>query len=113
MITSYFTSVYVMQWATFFLATPVMFYSAGIYHRRSMKEIWALWKKGSRVPVWRRFVRFGSMNMLVSTGVSVAYFASIALLGLAASEKRSTDGEGDSTTYFDSVVFLTMFLLCG
>lgn len=102
-----------VQWALFFLATPVMFYSAGLYHRRSLKELWALWRPGSRVPVWRRFVRFGSMNLLVSTGVSVAYFSSIALLALAASEARSPDGQGDNTTYFDSVVLLTMFLLIG
>lgn len=102
-----------IQWALFFLATPVMFYSAGVFHRRSLKEIWALWKKGSRVPIWKRFVRFGSMNMLVSSGVAVAYFASIALLALAASQSPSPDGEGDSTTYFDSVVLLTMFLLAG
>lgn len=101
------------QWAMFFLATPVMFYSAGLYHLRSMKEIWALWKRGSRVPIWRRFVQFGSMNLLVSTGVSVAYFSSIALLAIAGSQTASPDGEGDSTTYFDSVVFLTMFLLMG
>ena len=27
-----------LQWSLFFLATPVMFYSAGIFHRRSMEE---------------------------------------------------------------------------
>ncbi|KAI0092721.1 heavy metal translocatin [Irpex rosettiformis] len=102
-----------MEWALFFLATPVMFYSAGTFHRRSLKEIWALWKPGSRVPYWQRFTRFGSMNLLVSTGVSVAYFSSIALLALAGSQPASDTGEGDTTTYFDSVVFLAMFLLAG
>ncbi|THH19785.1 hypothetical protein EW146_g1467 [Bondarzewia mesenterica] len=97
----------------FFLATPVMFYSAGTFHRRSLKEIRALWRRGSRTPIWKRFVRFGSMNLLVSSGVSVAYFASIALLALAASTSPSPDGHGDNTTYFDSVVLLTMFLLFG
>ena len=53
------------EWALFFLATPVMFYSAGMFHRRSLREIYALWRKGSRVPVWKRFIRFGSMNLLV------------------------------------------------
>ncbi|KAI0353515.1 heavy metal translocatin [Trametes cingulata] len=101
------------EWALFILATPVMFYSAGMFHRRSLREIYALWRKGSRVPVWKRFIRFGSMNLLVSTGVSVAYFASIALLALAATQSRSAAGPGDTTTYFDSVVFLTMFLLAG
>jgi Cu+-exporting ATPase len=54
-----------IQWALFFLATPVMFYSAGKYHLRSFKEIRALWRRKSRTPVWKRFVRFGSMNLLV------------------------------------------------
>ncbi|TFK55683.1 heavy metal translocatin [Heliocybe sulcata] len=102
-----------LEWALLFLATPVMFYSAGVFHRRSLKELRALWRRGSRTPVWKRFVRFGSMNLLVSTGVSVAYFASIALLGLAATQTPSPTGNGDTTTYFDSVVFLTMFLLAG
>ena len=54
------------EWAMLILATPVMFYSAGHFHRRCIKEIYGLWKKGSRTPVLRRFIRFGSMNSLVS-----------------------------------------------
>ena len=54
-----------LQWSLFFLATPVMFYSAGSFHRRSLKEIYALWRRGSRTPIWKRFLRFGSMNLLV------------------------------------------------
>lgn len=102
-----------VQWALFFLATPVMFYSAGIFHRRSIIEIHALWKRGSTVPILKRFTRFGSMNLLVSSGVSVAYFSSIALLALAAVQPKSPDGQGDQSTYFDSVVLLSMFLLIG
>ncbi|KAF8195942.1 heavy metal translocatin [Mycena galopus ATCC 62051] len=98
-------------WALFFLALPVMFYSAGLFHRRSIKEILALWKRGSRTPIYQRFIRFGSMNLLVSMGVTVAFFASIGLLALAARQPRQV--QGDTTTYFDSVVFLTMFLLAG
>ena len=56
-----------IQWSLFFFATPVMFYSAGSFHRRSWKEIRALWRRGSRTPVWKRFLRFGSMNLLVCT----------------------------------------------
>ena len=56
-----------IQWSLFFLATPVMFYSAGGFHKRSLKEISALWRRGSRTPVWKRFLRFGSMNLLVRT----------------------------------------------
>ena len=54
-----------IQWSLFFLATPVMFYSAGSFHKRSLKELRALWVGGSRTPVWKRFLRFGSMNLLV------------------------------------------------
>jgi len=43
----------------------------------------------------------------------VAYFSSIVLLALAASTSPSPDGHADRSTYFDSVVFLTMFLLTG
>jgi len=55
------------QWALFFLATPVQFYSANLFHRRSIKEIGALWRKGSTTPIVKRFIRFGSMNLLVYT----------------------------------------------
>lgn len=47
----------------------------------------------------------------VSAGVSVAYFSSVALLGIAATRPAGTIQKSD--TYFDSVVFLTMFLLVG
>ena len=54
----------------------------------------------------------------VSLGVSVAYFSSIAELAMSASRDPSNDiadtaAQSESTTYFDSVVFLTMFLLIG
>jgi cation transport ATPase len=45
-----------IQWSLFILATPVMFYSAGSFHKRSWKEIHALWRRGSRTPVWKRLV---------------------------------------------------------
>ena len=53
------------QWALFFLATPVQFYSASIFHQRSFKEIRALWRRGSTIPVYKRLIRFGSMDLLV------------------------------------------------
>ncbi|KAF7332196.1 hypothetical protein MKEN_00100600 [Mycena kentingensis (nom. inval.)] len=99
------------SWALFFLSLPVMFYGCGHFHRRSFKEIYALWRPGSKTPILRRLVRFGSMNLLVSMGVSVAFFASVGLLARAATQPRKN--QGDTTTYFDSVVFLTLFLLAG
>jgi P-type Cu+ transporter len=43
----------------------------------------------------------------------VAYFSSIVLLALAGSASPSSGGHANTSTYFDSVVFLTMFLLTG
>jgi Cu+-exporting ATPase len=67
-----------IQWSLFFLATPVMFYSAGSFHKRSLKEIKALWRRGSRTPVWKRFLRFGSMNLLVCTSLPHPFTCSAA-----------------------------------
>ncbi|KAK8168652.1 E1-E2 ATPase-domain-containing protein [Phyllosticta citrichinensis] len=98
------------QWALFILATPVYFLAADTFHKKAIKEIKALWRPGSKVPILQRFYRFGSMNMLMSLGTSIAYFASVAELALSAT---GTEHVGDENFYFDSVVFLTMFLLIG
>jgi cation transport ATPase len=105
-----------------------MFFVADVFHKRAIHEIRALWRKGSSVPVMRRFYRFGSMNLLISLGVSISYFASVALLALDAVREQGGTSTGThetggvdpepepvmhTTTYFDSTVFLTMFLLAG
>ncbi|CAN6673466.1 copper-transporting ATPase [Trichomonascus vanleenenianus] len=95
-------------WAMFVLATPVYFCAADIFHRKAIKEVKSLWSRN--VPWSRRIFKFGSMNLLMSLGTTIAYFASLALLILSA---RSKSGHGIDSTYFDSVVFLTMFLLIG
>lgn len=110
-----------VEWALFILSTPVMFYVADVFHRRAIREIRSLWRKNSSVPILRRFYRFGSMNLLISLGVSISYFASVALLGMSAAKPRArSSGMGMGmdtgvhiTTYFDSTVLLTMFLLMG
>ncbi|CAL5867523.1 uncharacterized protein PFLUO_LOCUS1742 [Penicillium psychrofluorescens] len=99
------------EWALFIMATPVMFYGTDVFHTRAMKEIYALWRPGSRVPILRRFYRFGSMNLLVSAGCAVAYFSSLAVLIMDA--VAGTRFSAPSATYFDSVVFLTLFILAG
>ncbi|MCJ1463593.1 hypothetical protein MMC07_002201 [Pseudocyphellaria aurata] len=99
------------EWALFLLASPVMFLAADMFHIRAIKEIRALWRPSSRVPILRRFYRFGSMNLLISAGTSVAYFSSLALLIIAATSSKKSSSHG--TTYFDSVVFLTFFILIG
>lgn len=99
------------EWALFIMATPVMVYGTDVFHIRAMKEIHALWRPGSRVPILRRFYRFGSMNLLISAGTAVAYFSSLAVLIVDA--VAGTKASAVSTTYFDSVVFLTLFILAG
>ncbi|KAI1338764.1 heavy metal translocatin [Xylariaceae sp. FL0016] len=99
------------QIALFVMATPVYFFAADIFHRRAMKEVKALWRRGSRTPFLQRFYRFGSMNMLMSLGTTIAYVSSVSQM-IAAAVDQSYNVK-DSNFYFDSVVFLTLFLLVG
>ena len=102
-----------LEWATFIIATPVYFLAADHFHRRTLNEIYALWRPSSTVPVLKRVYRFGSMNMLISLGTTIAYFSSLAQLITAASNPSGNHVEASKQSYFDSVVFLTMFLLIG
>ncbi|KAI1111675.1 heavy metal translocating P-type ATPase [Nemania sp. NC0429] len=99
------------QIALFILATPVYFCTADVFHRRTIREIWTLWRPQSQTPVLRRFYRFGSMNMLISLGTTIAYISSVAQM-IAAGAKNAHMID-DKDFYFDSVVFLTLFLLVG
>ncbi|KAH7378624.1 E1-E2 ATPase-domain-containing protein [Cadophora sp. MPI-SDFR-AT-0126] len=101
------------EWALFIIATPVYFCAADVFHRRAIKELRALWRQGSTTPILRRFYRFGSMDMLMSFGTTIAYFSSVAELGIAATRPSEMASMKRSSSYFDSVVFLTMFLLIG
>ncbi|KEF60783.1 uncharacterized protein A1O9_02345 [Exophiala aquamarina CBS 119918] len=103
-----------IDWVLFFITTPVMFYGTDIFHRRALKEIWAMWRPRSRVPLFRRFYRFGSMNLLISAGTSVAYFSSLAVLIMDATSKpMPSHNDRSATSYFDTVTFLTFFILIG
>lgn len=105
-----------VQWALLILATPVYFFAADTFHRKAFKELRALWRPGSTVPIWKRFIRFGSMSLLMSLGTTIAYFASIAELIMASLQKNVSDMDIDeinNSFYFDSVVFLTFFILIG
>ena len=99
------------QWILFILSTPVYFLAADVFHRRAIKEIQSLWRRGNKTPILQRFYRFGSMNMLMSLGTSIAYWSSVAqLIAAGVTKPKMVD---DRSFYFDSVVFLTMFLLIG
>lgn len=104
-------SVSRMEWALLIMTTPVMFYGTDVFHVRALKEIRSLWRPGSRVPILRRFYRFGSMNMLISAGTSVAYFSSLAVLIMGS--QNQSHGSEHTPTYFDTIVFLTLFILAG
>jgi len=100
------------DWALFILGSIIYFFAADIFHIRSLQGIYLMWKPSSRTPLSHRLLRFGNMNMLISLGTSVAYFASIAALGINATSGNKSMGQGQAY-YFDSVVFLTLFLLGG
>ncbi|KAL4878688.1 E1-E2 ATPase-domain-containing protein [Aspergillus karnatakaensis] len=104
-------SVTRMEWALFIMTTPVMFYGTDVFHVRAAKEVFTLWRFGSRVPLSRRFFRFGSMNLLISAGTTVAYVSSLAISIMDALTKDHSDMH--SSNYFDTVVFLTLFILAG
>ncbi|PFH57141.1 hypothetical protein XA68_15471 [Ophiocordyceps unilateralis] len=93
------------------LSTPVYLFAADVFHVRAVKELRTLWRGNSRTPLLQRFYKFGSMNMLISLGTTIAYFSSVAEM-IAAAVKQETDVP-ESRFYFDSVVFLTLFLLAG
>lgn len=99
------------QIALFIMATPVYFFAADIFHVRAFKEVRVMWRRGSTVPLLRRFYRFGSMDMLISLGTTIAYISSLSQL-IAAAVYRPEE-INDSNFYFDSVVFLAFFLLLG
>ena len=99
------------QFALLALATPVYFCAADVFHAKAIKEIRALWRHGSRIPVLQRFYRFGSMNTLMSLGTTIAYVASVAQL--IAAGVNHTMKLSNADLYFDSVVFLTFFILLG
>ncbi len=108
-----------LEWALFFLSTPVYFFCADVFHGRALREIYAMWRPTSKVPVLRRLYRFGSMDMLISLGTTIAYFGSIVELAIAATRTPHENMdmgmgmEQESVSYFDAVVLLTMFLLIG
>lgn len=93
------------------LATPVWLFAADVFHRRAIKELRAMWRPSSQVPLLARFYKFGSMNMLMSLGTTVAYVSSVAQM--IAATARGQDKIPHGLIYFDSVVFLTLFLLAG
>lgn len=96
-------------WIMFILSTPVYFFAADVFHRKALLEIKSLWLHKNSMK--KRLFKFGSMNMLMFLGTTIAYVTSIVLLIL--SSQQTSHMRAFHTSYFDSVVFLTFFLLIG
>ena len=105
-----YAGVSVAQWMLLCLATPVYGFSAWGFHRVAFKSLHGLWKHKN--PWTNRFFLFGNMEMLNSLGTSIAYLSSVIRLAVALAE-QSTEMVDDCLFYFDTGVFLTMFLLVG
>ncbi|KAB8349601.1 hypothetical protein FH972_023625 [Carpinus fangiana] len=101
------------EWAMFVLATVVYFGATSWFITRASKDLWSLWRPGSSTPLIRRFYRFGTMNLLISLGTTIAYVSSVVKLGISAGAPHDDGPSSSRQSYFDSVVFLTMFLLIG
>ncbi|KAK8858686.1 hypothetical protein IAR55_002915 [Kwoniella newhampshirensis] len=106
------------------LATIVQFGVGRLFYQRAFASLWPHLramapailrpKAARRTPprplTWRALFTFGSMDLLVVLSTTVSYFASIAMLIL---DVRASPGTESVGTYFDSCVFLIMFILIG
>ncbi|WRT67903.1 uncharacterized protein IL334_004877 [Kwoniella shivajii] len=106
------------------LATIVQFGVGRIFYKRTVASMWphvrrllplklrteSMRKLPSRSLSWRILFSFGSMDLLVALSTTVSYFASLAMLIL---DVRSSSNNESVGTYFDSCVFLIMFILLG
>ncbi|GMK57348.1 hypothetical protein CspeluHIS016_0401820 [Cutaneotrichosporon spelunceum] len=109
----------VVQWP---LATVVQFGVGWIFYKRAFNALWphlrvlvppALRSKvrfAARPVTWRSLFSYGSMDLLVTLSTTVSYFASVAMMVL---DVRAGPGSMSVGTYFDSSVFLIMFILLG
>lgn len=101
------------EWATFAMATTVYICATSYFITRTCKDVWYLWRPGSPTPIFQRFYRFGTMNMLIALGATIAYISSLTQLCISATSSAERPENAYRQSYFDSVVFLTMFLLLG
>lgn len=111
----------IVQWP---LATVVQFGVGWLFYKRAFHALWphlralvpkflrtkAMKRLPARPVTWRSLFSFGSMDLLVTMSTTVSYFASIAMLAL---DVKAGPGMMSVGTYFDSSVFLIMFILLG
>lgn len=59
-------NVSVAEWSLLIISTPVYFFAADLFHVRAIQELRGLWSRKNSKPTWMKFLKFGSMNLLVS-----------------------------------------------
>jgi heavy metal translocating P-type ATPase len=103
--------------ALWILATVAQFGVGWIFYKRTFNALWphlrSLVPSKTRVRrkfSWQSLFSFGSMDLLVALSTTVSYFASIAMMAL---DVRAGPHMMSIGTYFDSSVFIIMFILLG
>ncbi|SCV73577.1 BQ2448_7503 [Microbotryum intermedium] len=93
------------------LATPVQFGVGFFFYQRAWHSLRGVWKRGG----WKeKLLRWGSMDTLVALGTTGGYAASVAFLAIEVRKKPSGRmGMSMEMGYFDSSIFLMMFILLG
>lgn len=111
----------IVQWP---LATVVQFGVGWLFYKRAFNALWphlralvprflrpaSMRRLPPRPVTWKSLFSFGSMDLLVTLSTTVSYIASVAMLALDVRAGPETMSVG---TYFDSSVFLIMFILLG
>ncbi|KAM0748125.1 heavy metal translocatin [Meredithblackwellia eburnea MCA 4105] len=108
--------------ALFVLSTPVQFGVGSLFYMRSWKSLKGVWRTrkgaagagGRWEKWWDRLFRWGSMDSLVALGTTVGWVASVAFMARdVRTHPIEGEGMGGQMSYFDSSVFLMMFILGG
>ncbi|KAF8501273.1 hypothetical protein JB92DRAFT_2794788, partial [Gautieria morchelliformis] len=102
----------------FVLATPVQLGVGWFFYQRALKSLKGVWRKRKAGADWRRvwlerLLRWGSMDTLVSLGTLTGYFASLALMIMDIRTMPVPGMMGGQMGWFDSSVFLILFILAG
>lgn len=99
--------------ALFALATPVQFGVGAFFYARAWKGVRGVWRRGGKGRWKVRLLRWGSMDTLVALGTTAGWSASVAFMVLDIRTPTMEGEMGGRMGYFDSSVFLMMFILLG
>ncbi|TIC07648.1 heavy metal translocatin [Wallemia mellicola] len=96
----------------FAISTPMYFIVGWNFHKKSFLSLKAsslAIKKSKKFP-WKALITWGSMDLLVTLGTTVAYVASIAMLII---DVRLDSPDGRMMGYFEMPIFLIFFIGIG